>query len=61
VNAEDSVWPIGTAHAVGWVAHHDGLAAMFRLVIDKAEVDGRWLCIARRFVRVGQAAEFHRQ
>jgi hypothetical protein len=29
---------------------------MFRLVVNKTELDGRWLCIARRFVRLGEAA-----
>jgi hypothetical protein len=48
---------IGTAHVTGWVQHRKGPAATFRLVIDKSELPGRWLCIGRRFVREDEAAE----
>jgi hypothetical protein len=30
---------------------------MFRLVIDNTELPGRWLCIGREFVQLGEAAE----
>jgi hypothetical protein len=30
---------------------------MFRLVIHKTELPGHWLCLARRFVQLGEAAE----
>jgi hypothetical protein len=57
VDAPDSVQTIGTACVTGWVRYHKDPAAMFRLVIDKAELPGRWLCIGRRFVRVDEAAK----
>jgi hypothetical protein len=34
----------------------EGLA-VFRLSIGKVELPGRWLCVDRRFVRLGDAAE----
>ena len=57
VAARGDAWPIGIAYPVGQVAHPKGPAATFRLVIDEAEVDGRWMCIGREFVRLGDAAE----
>src|SRR3954447_26530050 len=50
-------WPIGIAYPVGTVAHRKGPAVSFRLVVDKVELDGRWICEARRFVLLGDAAE----
>src|SRR4051812_12721940 len=57
VPAPDCYWPIGIAFPVGQVAHRRGPAATFRLVVEKAEVEGRWVCVGRRFVRLGDAAE----
>jgi hypothetical protein len=49
--------PIGIAFPVGQVEHRRRPAATFRLVIGKAELEGRWLCVRREFVRLGDAAE----
>jgi hypothetical protein len=49
--------PIGIAYPVGQVEHRRGPAATFRLAIGKAELEGRWLCVGREFVRLGEAAE----
>jgi hypothetical protein len=49
--------PIGIACPVGLVEHRRGPAQTFRLVIDKTELPGHWLCVGRRFVQVGEAAE----
>ena len=49
--------PIGIAFPVGLVAHRRGPATTFRLVIGKVELVGRWLCVGRRFVKLGEAAE----
>src|SRR4051812_26752034 len=53
VPAPDCYWPIGIAFPVGQVAHRRGPAATFRLVVEKVEVEGRWVCVGRRFVRLG--------
>jgi hypothetical protein len=50
-------WPIGIAYPVGMVAHRRAPAATFRLVIDQVELEGRWVCVGREFVRLGEAAE----
>jgi hypothetical protein len=50
-------WPLGIALTVGHVAHRKGPAATFRLVVNKAELPGRWICVGREFVPLGEAAE----
>jgi hypothetical protein len=57
VLAEGEAMPIGIAYPVGLVEHRRGPAQTFRLVINKTELPGRWLCVGRRFVRLGEAAE----
>src|SRR4051794_28167928 len=57
VAAPDRLMPIGIAFPVGQVAYRKGPAAKFRLMIGKVELEGRWLCVGRRFVRLGDAAE----
>jgi hypothetical protein len=57
VAAPDATWPIGIAFAAGQVQHRRGVAATFRLVLDQQELEGRWLCVGREFVRLGDAAE----
>jgi hypothetical protein len=57
VAAHDLPMPIGIAFPVGQVAHRKGPAVTFRLVIGKAEMEGRWLCVGREFIRLGDAAE----
>jgi hypothetical protein len=57
VDAPGSIRTIGTAHAAGWVQYSEGQAALFRLVIGKAELPGRWLCIGQEFVQLPKAAE----
>jgi hypothetical protein len=49
--------PIGIAFPAGLVAHPQGPAVTFRLVIGKEELPDRYLCIGRRFFRLGEAAE----
>jgi hypothetical protein len=39
------------------IEHGAGPAVVFRLVIDKTEPPGRWLCIGREFVQLDEAAE----
>jgi hypothetical protein len=57
VDAPGAIWPIGIAYPVGLVAHRRGPATTFRLIIRKVELEGRWLCVARQFLRLGDAAE----
>jgi hypothetical protein len=57
VLAEGEAMPIGIAYPVGLVEHRRGPAQTFRLVVNKTELLGRWLCIRRRFVQLGEAAE----
>jgi hypothetical protein len=49
--------PIRIAYPVGLVEHRRGAATTFRLVVGKVELPGRWLCVGREFVALGEAAE----
>jgi hypothetical protein len=49
--------PIGIEYPVGRVERRRGPATTFRLVVNETELPGRWLCVGRRFVRLGEAAE----
>lgn len=49
--------PVGIAFPVGVVEHRGGPAAVFRLVFTKGELPGRWICVGREFVQLGEAAE----
>jgi hypothetical protein len=49
--------PIGIAYPVGQVESRRGPAVTFRLTIGKVELEGRWLCVGRRFLPLGDAAE----
>jgi hypothetical protein len=49
--------PIGIAYPVGQVEGRRGPAVTFRLTIGKVELEGRWLCVGRRFLPLGEAAE----
>jgi hypothetical protein len=49
--------PIGIAFPDGHVEHRKGPAVTFRLVVGKTELPGRWICVGRRFVPLGEAAE----
>jgi hypothetical protein len=49
--------PIGIAFPVSPVEHRRGPAVTFRLVIGKVELEGHWPCVARKFIRLGDAAE----
>jgi hypothetical protein len=53
----DAAMPIGIAYPVGLVEHRRGPAQTFRLVVNKTELPRRWLCVGRRFVRLGDASE----
>ena len=56
VDAPGSVQRIGTAQATGWVQYRTGPVTTFRLVVDKTELPGPWVCLARRFVPLAEAA-----
>jgi hypothetical protein len=58
VAARDWPMPIGTAFPAGLVAHRQGTAVAFRLIFGTIELEGRWLCVGREFVRLGDAAEW---
>ena len=49
--------PIGIAYPVGLVEHRRGVAKTFRLVVNKFEFEGRWICVNRKFVALGEAAQ----
>jgi hypothetical protein len=55
VEAPASVRTIGIAYAAGCVQYGDGRAMTYRLAVNKTELPGRWLCIGRRFVPLGDA------
>ena len=57
VQVEGKLMPVGIAYPVGLVEHRRGPAQTFRLVIGKTELAGRWLCVGRRFVQLGEAEE----
>jgi hypothetical protein len=57
VAAPDWPMPIGIAFPVGQVEHRRGPAVTFRLMIGKVDLEGRWLCLGREFLRLGEAAE----
>jgi hypothetical protein len=48
----------GIAYAVGYMADDRGLISVFRLTFGKSELPGRWTCVGRRFVELGEAAEY---
>jgi hypothetical protein len=55
--ADASHLPIGIAYPVGLIPGRNGPVKTFRLVIQDNELDGRFICDRRRFVRIGDAAE----
>jgi hypothetical protein len=55
--APESLLSIGIAYPVGLVRHRKGPAATFRLVVNKVELPECWMCVGRRFVPLGEAAE----
>jgi hypothetical protein len=57
VDAPDAVWSIGIAYPWGQVEHRRGPARTFRLTIGKVELEGRWICLRRQFIKLGDAAE----
>jgi hypothetical protein len=57
VVAPGSDCPLGVAIPVDLVEHRAGPAVVFRLVIHKTKLPGRWLCVGRQFVQLGEAAE----
>jgi hypothetical protein len=57
VGEPGGAWPIGMAFPTGQVEHRRGAAVTFRLIIRKVELEGRYLCLRREFVRLGDAAE----
>jgi hypothetical protein len=49
--------PVGIAYLVGHVPSRRAPAAVFRLEAEGADPAARWVCIGRRFVELGEAAE----
>jgi hypothetical protein len=56
-DSPDNPMPIGMALPRGLVEHRRGPAKVFRILIRGVEIDGLWLCVGRRFVPLGDAAE----
>jgi hypothetical protein len=48
---------IGIAYASGCVQYGDGQVMTYCLAANKTELPGRWVCIGRRFVPLGEATE----
>jgi hypothetical protein len=48
----------GIAYAVGYMADARGSIGVYRLTFGKTDLPGRWTCVGRRFVELGEAAEF---
>jgi hypothetical protein len=57
LGSQDAAIPIGIAYPAGRVQHGQGLVTTFRLVVNRTTLDGRWVCVGRRFVQLGEAAE----
>ena len=51
-----SAMPCGAAHPLGWVPTRQGPAAVFRLAAEGVDPEARFLCVAREFVELGDAA-----
>jgi hypothetical protein len=47
----------GIAYAVGYMADARGSISVFRLTFGKSDLPGRWTCVGRRFLELGEAAE----
>jgi hypothetical protein len=52
VNAPASLRTIGTAYSTGWVQHRNAPVKTYRLVVNRTELPGRWLCVGREFVQL---------
>lgn len=58
--APDAMLPIGIAFPAGSLPRERGdAAAVFRLVVGQVELEGRFIVVDRRFVRLGEAALIH--
>lgn len=51
-------WQCGIAYAVGRMADRRGAITVYRLTFGKDELPGRWTCVGRQFVELGEAAEY---
>jgi hypothetical protein len=56
VDAPGSVRTIGAARVTGWAEYRRGPVATFQLVINETKLPGQWVCLARRFVPLVEAA-----
>jgi len=56
VLSEGDAMPIGVACSMRLVQHRRGSAQTFRLVVNRTEVPGLWVCAGRRFVPLVEAA-----
>jgi hypothetical protein len=57
ITAPDEAMPAGMAFPDGQVEHRTGPALTRPLVLGKVELTGRWICVGREFVPLGEAAE----
>jgi hypothetical protein len=48
----------GMALKVGYMPESRGAISVFKLQFGKSELPGRWICVSRQFVELGEAAEF---
>jgi hypothetical protein len=48
---------VGIAHSVTQVRHRRKSVMVWRITIGKEELPGRWVCIGRRFIEVGDWQE----
>ena len=53
----DGAETVGIAYPVGQVETRQWVAATFQLVIGEEDLEGRYICWGRVFVRLGEAAE----
>jgi|GEM_PF-2436562 len=49
--------PVGVAWLNGSIPSRRGPVQVWRLTVDKRDLEGRWICRCRRFERLGDAAE----
>jgi hypothetical protein len=57
VGARHLVRPTGIAYPVGLAEHRNRPATTYWVDVNKVELPGRWLCVGRTFVGLGEAAD----
>lgn len=58
VQRPGALMPCGMAYPVGRLPTRRAPWAVFRLVVDGVELEGRYVCVKRAFVELGEAAEW---